>query len=54
MINTDFLNPKFLKYFITVSDTGSFLTAGTVLNISQPSLTRAIQIIENNLKKTIH
>ena len=53
MINTDFLNPKFLKYFITVSDTGSFLTAGTVLNISQPSLTRAIQIIENNLKKKL-
>ena len=48
-MNTDFLNPKFIRYFLRVADTGSFTTASKDLNISQPSLTRAIQIIEENL-----
>ena len=45
MSNQDFLNPKFLKYFITVSDKGSILSASTELNVAQPSITRAIKII---------
>ncbi|WP_440633792.1 LysR family transcriptional regulator [Candidatus Pelagibacter sp. HIMB1485] len=53
MSNQDFLNPKFLKYFITVSDKGSILSASTELNVAQPSITRAIKIIENRLKKKL-
>ena len=36
-----------------VADKGNFLSAGKDLNISQPSLTRAVQILETNLKKKL-
>jgi len=52
-MNTDFLNPKFIRYFLSVADKGNFLSAGKDLNISQPSLTRAVQILETNLKKKL-
>ena len=52
-MNTDFLNPKFIKIFFKVADKGNFLSAGKDLNISQPSLTRAVQILETNLKKKL-
>ena len=45
MSNQEFLNPKFLKYFITVSDTGSILSASSILNVAQPSITRSVQIL---------
>ena len=48
-MNTDFLNPKFIRYFLRVADTGSLSAASKDLNVSQPSLTRAIQVIEENL-----
>ena len=51
MSNQEFLNPKFLKYFITVADTGSILSASSSLNVAQPSITRSVQIIENSLGK---
>jgi len=53
MSNQEFLNPKFLKYFITVSDTGSILSASSSLNVAQPSITRSVQIIENSLGKKL-
>lgn len=53
MSNQEFLNPKFLKYFITVSDTGSILSASSNLNVAQPSITRSVQIIENSLGKKL-
>lgn len=54
MINKhEFLNPKFLNYFLVVADKGSILAASKDLRISQPSITRSIQIIEFNLKKKI-
>ena len=49
----DFLNPKFLRYFVSVAELGSFVAAGKELNISQPSLSRSIQILETNLKKQL-
>ena len=49
----ELLNPKFLKYFITVADTGSILAASNDLNVSQPSITRSVQIIEGSLKKKL-
>jgi len=49
-MNTDFLNPKFIRYFLRVADTGSLSAASKDLNVSQPSLTRAIQVIEENLQ----
>ncbi|MDG1982244.1 MAG: LysR family transcriptional regulator [Alphaproteobacteria bacterium] len=52
-MNTDFLNPKFIRYFLSVADKGKFLSASKDLNISQPSLTRAIQILETNFKKKL-
>ena len=54
MINKhEFLNPKFLNYFLVVADKGSILAASKDLRISQPSITRSIKIIEFNLKKKI-
>ena len=53
MSNQEFLNPKFLKYFITVADTGSILSASSNLNVAQPSITRSVQIIENSLGKKL-
>ena len=53
MSNQEFLNPKFLKYFITVADTGSILSASSSLNVAQPSITRSVQIIENSLEKKL-
>ena len=53
MSNQEFLNPKFLKYFITVADTGSILSASSSLNVAQPSITRSVQIIENSLGKKL-
>lgn len=53
MINQEFLNPRFLKYFISVADSGNILSASANLNVSQPSITRAIQIIEKNLEKQL-
>lgn len=53
MINQEFLNPRFLRYFISVADTGNILSASANLNVSQPSITRAIQIIEKNLEKQL-
>ena len=50
-MNTDFLNPKFIRYFL--KGYINFLSAGKDLNISQPSLTRAVQILETNLKKKL-
>ena len=52
-VSQEFLNPKFLKYFIGVADTGSILSASNDLNVSQPSITRAVQIIEKSLKKKL-
>ena len=49
----ELLNPKFLKYFIGVADTGSILSASNDLNVSQPSITRSVQIIEGSLKKKL-
>ena len=49
----EFLNPKFLNYFLVVADKGSILAASKDLRISQPSITRSIKIIEFNLKKKI-
>ena len=49
----DFLKPKFLRYFVSVAELGSFVAAGKELNISQPSLSRSIQILETNLKKQL-
>ena len=48
--NLDFLSPRFLQYFSTVVETGSILAASEEINVSQPSITRVIQIIEKNLK----
>jgi len=53
MSSQEFLNPKFLKYFITVADTGSILSASSSLNVAQPSITRSVQIIENSLGKKL-
>ena len=47
--NLDFLSPRFLQYFSTVVETGSILAASEEINVSQPSITRVIQIIEKNL-----
>ena len=52
-MNQEFLNPRFLKYFISVAETGSILSASVELSISQPSITRVIQIIEKNFNKTL-
>ena len=52
MKEIEFLNPKFLRYFRVISETGSFLSASKKLNVSQPALTRAIKLLEFNLKKT--
>ena len=52
-VSQEFLNPKFLKYFIAVADTGSILAASNDLNVSQPSITRSVQIIEGSLKKKL-
>ena len=48
-MKSDFLNPRFLRYFIKVADLGSLVSASKDLNVSQPSITRAVQILENNL-----
>ena len=53
MSEQSFLNPRFLKYFLAVADTDSILSASVSLNVSQPSITRAIQIIEKNLNKEV-
>ena len=53
MSEQSFLNPRFLQYFIAVADTDSILSASVSLNVSQPSITRAIQIIEKNLNKKL-
>ena len=49
----DFLNPRFLRYFIKVADLGSLVSASKDLNVSQPSITRAVQILESNLGKKL-
>ena len=51
MKEIEFLSPKFLRYFRVISETGSFLSASKDLNTSQPALTRAIKLLELNLKK---
>ena len=53
MKEIEFLNPKFLRYFRVISETGSFLSASKDLNTSQPALTRAIKLLELNLKKKL-
>ena len=53
MKEIEFLNPKFLTYFRVISETGSFLSASKDLNTSQPALTRAIKLLEFNLKKKL-
>ena len=53
MKEIEFLNPKFLRYFRVISETGSFLSASKKLNVSQPALTRAIKLLEFNLKKKL-
>ena len=53
MSDQEFLNPKFLRYFVTVSDKGSILSASIELNVAQPSITRSIQIIEEKLNKKL-
>ena len=53
MKEIEFLNPKFLRYFRVISETGSFLSASKDLNTSQPALTRAIKLLEFNLKKKL-
>jgi len=53
MSEQSFLNPRFLKYFLAVADEDSILSASAGLNVSQPSITRAIQIIEKNLNKKL-
>ena len=53
MSEQSFLNPRFLKYFLAVANTDSILSASVSLNVSQPSITRAIQIIEKNLNKKL-
>ena len=52
-MKSDFLNPRFLRYFIKVADLGSLVSASKDLNVSQPSITRAIQILETNLEKKL-
>ena len=52
-MKSDFLNPRFLRYFIKVADLGSLVSASKDLNVSQPSITRAVQILENNLGKKL-
>ena len=47
-MKSDFLNPRFLRYFVRVADLGSIISASKDLNVSQPSITRAIQILETN------
>ena len=53
MKEIEFLSPKFLRYFRVISETGSFLSASKNLNTSQPALTRAIKLLEFNLKKKL-
>ena len=53
MKEIEFLSPKFLRYFRVISETGSFLSASKDLNTSQPALTRAIKLLELNLKKKL-
>lgn len=53
MKEIEFLNPKFLRYFRVISEKGSFLSASKDLNTSQPALTRAIKLLEFNLKKKL-
>ena len=53
MKEIEFLNPKFLRYFRVISETGSFLSASKNLNTSQPALTRAIKLLEFNLQKQL-
>ena len=53
MKEIEFLNPKFLRYFRVISETGSFLSASKDLNTSQPALTRTIKLLEFNLKKKL-
>lgn len=50
-MKSDFLNPRFLRYFVRVADLGSIISASKDLNVSQPSITRAIQILETNFGK---
>ena len=52
-MKSDFLNPRFLRYFVRVADLGSIVSASKDLNVSQPSITRAIQILETNFWKKI-
>lgn len=52
-MNQEFLNPRFLKYYLSVAETGSILAASQELNISQPSITRVVQIIEKSLNKKL-
>jgi len=53
MSNQEFLNSKFLKYFITAWDNGSILSASSSLNVAQPSITKYDQNIENRLGKKL-
>lgn len=43
------MNVNHLRAFVAVVDTGSFGAAGRVLELSQPSITKAIQSLENLL-----
>jgi len=52
-MKSDFLNPRFLRYFVRVADLGSIISASKDLNVSQPSITRAIQILETNFGKRL-
>jgi LysR family nitrogen assimilation transcriptional regulator len=42
----DLLDLQALRYFVQVSDAGGFSKASTILNVSQPTLTRHIQRLE--------
>lgn len=47
------LEPWQLKYFLAVADELNYGRAATLLNVAQPSITRAVQGLENELGITL-
>ena len=45
----DFMNLNQLHYFVKLADTEHYTKAAEELNISQPSLSHAISMLENEL-----
>ena len=43
------LDTKELKYFVTVADHGSITKAANILHLTQPTITRTIQNLEDRL-----